>query len=304
MVFLPRTVLLSNGRFAVALDNSAYIRDLYFPYVGLENHAVGHAFRFGVWIDGSFEWLDNGWNVEVTYMPETLTSRYRIKKPQSPIELEVNDAIYHTKDIFIRKIKATNTSSQPHQLRLFFTHDFHINGYEAGDTALFDPKSNALVHYKGKRYFLVGGNSGGKGFYQYAVGYKEVEAKEGTWRDCEDGELSGNAVAQGAVDSAVSYQLDIQQHNYGVAHYWIACGASLGEVSALDAEVRQLGVEQMLFKVENYWSAWLNRLELDLTLVPKDVAWLYKRSLLFMRAHIDNAGGFLASLDSDILGIH
>jgi GH15 family glucan-1,4-alpha-glucosidase len=296
--------LLGNGRFAVALDGDAFIRDVYFPYVGLENHAVGHPFRCGVWVDGRFEWIDQGWDITITYMPETLTSRYKIRKPYYGVELEVNDAVYHTKDIFIRKVKAANISETPRQIRLFFTQDFHINGNEAGDTAFYEPNSNTLIHYKGKRYFLVGGASGGKGFHQYAVGYKEVEGMEGTWRDCEDGELSGNAVAQGAVDSAVSFKLEIPPHNYGVAHYWIACGTSLGEVSALDTHVRAVGVEQMLLEVENYWSAWLNRLQLNLTLVPKDVARLFKRSLLFMRAHVDNAGGFLASLDSDILGIH
>ena len=77
---LPRNVLVSNGRFAVALDDKARIRDVYFPYVGLENHAVGHQFRFGVWVDGKFEWLDNDWDIAMTYLPETLTSRYRIRK--------------------------------------------------------------------------------------------------------------------------------------------------------------------------------------------------------------------------------
>ena len=145
----------------------------------------------------------------MTYMPETLTSRYQIEKPSLGVEMEVNDAVYHTKDIFIRKIKVANTSSRPRQIRLFFTQDFHISGYEVGDTAFFESNSNALIHYKGKRYFLVSGASGDGGFSQYAVGYKEVEGREGTWRDCEDGQLSGNAVAQGAVDSAVSFQLNI-----------------------------------------------------------------------------------------------
>jgi GH15 family glucan-1,4-alpha-glucosidase len=301
---LPRSVLVSNGQFAVALDDKARIRDIYFPYLGLENHAVGHMFRFGVWVDGRFEWLDQDWDISMTYMPETLTSRYKIKKQTVGVEMEVNDAIYHTNDIFLRKIKVTNQLDRKQEIRLFFTHDFHIYGYEAGDTAFFEPQLSAIIHYKGKRYFLVGGATGGKGFYQYAVGYKEVEDREGTWRDCEDGELSINPVAQGAVDSAVSFQLEIPPHGYGIVHYWIACGTSLKEVTALDSIAKNVGVEQMLLEVENYWSAWLNRLKLDLNILPRDVARLYKRSLLLMRAHVDSHGGFLASLDSDIIGIH
>ncbi len=301
---MPRSVLVSNGQFAIALDEKAQIRDVYFPYVGLENHAVGHPFRFGIWIDGKFEWLDKDWDIVMTYMPETLTSRYKIRKQTYGIAMEVNDAIHNSKNVFLRKIKVSNELDHKQEVRLFFTQDFHIYGYETGDTAFFEPTLSAIIHYKGKRYFLVGGASGGTGFYQYAVGYKEVEGKEGTWRDCEDGQLSANAVAQGAVDSAVSFQLEIPPHNYRSIHYWIACGTSLNEVMTLDSTVKNIGVEQLLLEVENYWSAWLNRLKLDLTILPREVARLFKRSLLLMRAHVDNHGGFLASLDSDIIGLH
>ncbi|MGE5532989.1 MAG: glycoside hydrolase family 15 protein [Bacillota bacterium] len=295
--------MASNGRFAVALDDKACIRDLYFPYVGLENHAVGHLFKFGVWVDGRFDWLDDNWEIAMSYLPETLTSRYKIRKQTKGIEMEVNDAIHNSKDVFLRKIKVSNKIDQKQEIRLFFSQDFHIYGYDAGDTAFFEPTTNAIIHYKGKRYFLIGGATGGRGFYQYAVGHKEGDGKEGTWRDCEDGELSSNPVAQGAVDSAVSFRLEIPPYGYGVIHYWIACGTHLSEVAALNADVKRAGVEQMLLEVENYWSAWLNRLKLDLNILPLEVARLFKRSLLLMRTHVDSHGGFVASLDSETTGI-
>ncbi len=297
---MTRSVLVSNGRLAVALDDCVQIRDFYFPHVGLENHAVGHAFRFGIWIDGVFSWLGPKWDIAMTYMPETLTSRCKIKNQASSIELEVNDAVYHTRDVFLRKIKVTNLLERKLKVRVFFTHDFHINGYESGDTALYNPQLEAIVHYKGKRYFLVGSS----GFYQYAVGDKEVEGKEGTWRDCEDGELSQNPVAHGAVDSAVSFQLELPPRGYGIVHYWIAAGKSLEDVAVLDAFVKRAGVEQLLLEVENYWSAWLSYLKLDCNMLPHSVVRLYKRSLLLMRAHLDSYGGLLASLDSDVLSTH
>jgi GH15 family glucan-1,4-alpha-glucosidase len=301
---LPRHVLVSNGHFAVALDEGARIRDFYFPYVGLENHAVGHPFRFGVSLDGNFEWIEDGWDIKMTYMPETLTTRYVIAKPSIGISMEVNDAVHPSINVFLRKIKISNDSDTPRDAKLFFTQDFHIYGDEAGDTAFFDPKLTAVIHYKRKRYFLVGGSSTGTGFYQYAIGYKEVEGKDGTWRDAEDSQLSNNPVAQGSVDSAVSLKLNAPAHNRDFAYYWIACGTDISEVTSADATVKRIGVEQMLLETENYWSAWLNRLNIDLNILPRDVARLFKRSLLLMRAHVDNHGGLLASLDSDILGIH
>lgn len=47
------------------------------------------------------------------------------------------------------------------------------------------------------------------GVDQWAVGLKEVQGMEGTWRDAEDGWLSGNAVAQGSVDSVIALHLNL-----------------------------------------------------------------------------------------------
>src|ERR1035437_1710401 len=173
----------------------------------------------------------------MTYLPDPTTSRYKIKKQAYGVEMEVNDAIHNSKDVFLRKIKVSNELDHPQEIRLFFTQDFHIYGYEAGDTAFFEPNLSTIIHYKGKRYFLVGVASSGKGFFQYAIGQKEGDGKEGTCRDCEDGQLSSNPVAQGAVDSSVSFKLEIPPHGYGIIHYWIAAGTNLNEVTALDAQV-------------------------------------------------------------------
>ncbi len=301
---MPRSILIGNGHFGLTLDKIAQIRDIYFPYLGFENHAVGHPFRLGVSVNGKFEWIGEDWKTSMTYMPETLTTRYKIEKQSLGVELEINDAIHHASNIFLRKVKIKNKTDEKQEVLIFFTHDFHISGYESGDTAIFNPQQNAIVHYKGKRYFLVGGASSGQSFYQYAVGYKETEDREGTWRDCEDGELSKNAVAQGAVDSAVSFKVDIPPLGYGVVHYWIAAGKRMSEVAALNSLVLNVGIEQLLLETENYWSAWVSRLNLDLNILPREVARLYKRSLLLMRAHIDSHGGFLASLDSDTIGVN
>jgi GH15 family glucan-1,4-alpha-glucosidase len=95
--------------------------------------------------------------------------------------------------------------------------------------------------------------------------------------------LSNSPVAQGSVDSAVSFKLDIPSYGYGVIHYRIACGNNLSEVTSLDSVVKKIRTEQMLLEVENYWSVWLNRLEIDLNILPHEVARLLKRSLLLMR---------------------
>lgn len=302
---MPKQILLSNGRVAVTLDSNAMIRDFYFPYVGLENHAIGHPFRFGIWVDGKFTWLNNDWNLSVNYLPETLVSRYTAKNSELAIEMEINDAVHNFMDIYLRKVTIKNTSNKPKEIRLFFINDFHLYGYEAGDTAFYEPNLNSIIHYKRKRYFLINGiNSKAENLYQFAVGHKESEGKEGVWRDAEDGLLSGNSVAQGSVDSAMSFKLQLDVQDVGGVYFWIACGKNLQQVIDLNSEVEKVGVEQMLMQNENYWSAWVNMQAMNLTILPKNIERLFKRSLLLMHAHVDSHGGFLASLDSDTLQIH
>jgi GH15 family glucan-1,4-alpha-glucosidase len=50
---MARSAILGNGQMLVALDNRGSLRDLYFPYVGLEDQVRGHYIhRVGVFVDG------------------------------------------------------------------------------------------------------------------------------------------------------------------------------------------------------------------------------------------------------------
>jgi len=73
---------------------------------------------------------------------------------------------------------------------------------------------------------------------QFAVGLKKVGGREGTYKDAEDGALSGNTIAQGSVDSVLSLALDLEGHGSGKACYWICAGESWTEVRRINALVR------------------------------------------------------------------
>jgi GH15 family glucan-1,4-alpha-glucosidase len=59
------------------------------------------------------------------------------------------------------------------------------------------------------------------------VGQKNINGKEGTYIDAEDGILSGNTIAQGSVDSVVGLHLDIKGMSQKKAYYWLTAGAIL-----------------------------------------------------------------------------
>jgi len=59
-----RDLPIGNGTVLVNFDADYNICDVCFPHVGMENHTVGHAIRFGVWADGLMKWIWDGWHIE------------------------------------------------------------------------------------------------------------------------------------------------------------------------------------------------------------------------------------------------
>jgi len=80
-----------------------------FPLEGLENHVTGYFCRFGVWVDGRFSWIDAFWNRRFGYKEGSLVTEILLKKPDLQLKLQVEDAVHHFQDIFIRKITVKNT---------------------------------------------------------------------------------------------------------------------------------------------------------------------------------------------------
>jgi GH15 family glucan-1,4-alpha-glucosidase len=114
------------------------------------------------------------------------------------------------------------------QVRFFQHFDANLYGNDTGDSAYYDPRSQAVVHYKGRRYFLISGSSGGSayGLSSFAIGQKDAPGKEGTWRDAEDGELSRNPVAQGSIDSVGMVNVTVAPRGSATAVFWIGCAAA------------------------------------------------------------------------------
>lgn len=302
MIRMPRRIVLGNGCLTVALDKEINIRDFSYPDVGLENHTFGHPFRTGVWVDGAFSWVGDEWKVSSNYLPDTLVSKCSALNPKLKIELKINNSVYSFLNLFLRKVQVNNLAEAKREVRIFFSHDFHIYGEGTGDTAFFEPSLRSIIHYKRQRYFLINGvTHANDGIYEFATGQKEIFGKEGTWRDAEDGKLEMNPIAQGSVDSTISFKLEMNPKSPDTIYYWIACGKNLKEAKDLDAFVKREKVGKLLLKTEDYWSAWTNKLSLDLSALPREIWSLVKRSLLTMRTHTGNNGAIIASFDSDVL---
>ncbi|WP_338603370.1 glycoside hydrolase family 15 protein [Sulfolobus tengchongensis] len=276
---MTRHLIIGNGTLTMLYDSSFAIRELYWPLSTSNNL---HRSRFGVWVNGKFSWLQD-LNPKINYVDDTfaVSSTFSFMD----INFYLEDAIDMAYDIWIRKVSLKGGDDK--DVRIFISFDFHVGGNPDGDTALFDPYSEAMIQYKGSRWFLV---SSSIPFYQYATGTKEYKGLLGTWKDCEDGELSGNPISQGSVDFAVSFKA------YNDFYIWLVAGKNYDEIRRLNDYVKKRTPQLLLKRIKDYWKAWLSKVE-----DYGEYSSTLKKSLLVLQAHAQNNGAIIASLDTDIL---
>jgi len=303
VICLPRDVPIGNEKLLIAFDRDYMIRDIYFPFIGDENHSVGHKFRIGVWVNGSFSWIDDpGWNRSLQYVEDELVTDVLLSNPGLGVEIRFNDAVDFVIDAMVRKIDVRRTADTDAEIRLFFHHDFHLYGNDIGDTAYFDPQLNVIIHYKDQRYFLMdAGADGNGGIDMFACGQKEMAGKEGTWRDAEDGILSGNTISQGSVDSVIGVVFRVKAGASKQGYYYMLAGTDYDSVDKLQNLVRSRGVEKFIERTGNYWKLWCSKQHRQFDGLPDYMRRLYRRSLLAIATNLDRNGGILAANDTDLL---
>jgi glucoamylase len=305
---MPRDLPLGNGRMLVGFDDEYRIRDLYYPFVGKENHVGGAYCRFGVYVDGRFTWVEraHGWTLDLAYEKDTLVTRVECRNPALGVALSCSDCVDFHATLFVRRVQIHNLNDTPREIRLFFHQDLRIAESEVGDTAAYDPATSAVVHYKGERYFLANLSVNGEvGVRHWAIGQKGQPGKEGTWRDAEDdGNLSGSPIAQGAVDSVIAAHAPVPAQGTAEVYYWIAVGprwkGDWDGVHELNSKVVERGPGSFLARTRDYWRLWVRKEPIDFFDLPAPIVDLYRRSLLILRTQIDNGGAVIAANDSDI----
>lgn len=303
---MARSVTIGNGNLLVGLDSRGQVRDLYFPYVGEANHISGasgnHVHRIGVYVDDKISWLDDSsWKITIGSEEGTCVGSMFAENIELGISISSRDAVHNEKNIFLRHFTIHNNRDEKRTIKLFLAQQFRILESRRGDTGFYDPRVNAIIHYKGDTTILVNATSGKKPFQEYNIGLFGIEGKEGTYLDANDGILEKNPIEHGSVDSVLGLSFSIAGHSSNDAYYWIVCGSSIAEVHTLDELVLSDGPERLIASTEAYWHAWLEKEHTDLSILSPELQTLYKRSLMVMRVHADNRGGIIASSDTDML---
>src|SRR3989344_3769869 len=300
---MPKSLTLGNGNMLVGMDKYAQVRDLYFPYIGLENHLGGHyTHRVGVFVDHQLNWFGHpNWNINTTLTKDSLVGETTAENNALGVTLSLSDTVYNEKNIFLRAVKIHNRSDRARTVKLFFNHEFEIYESHRGDTAYYDPIHNVVIHYNGKRVFLINGLSEKGSFDDYTAGIFKIEGKEGSFKDAEDGQLAKNLIEHGPADSVMGFYLDIPAHESKTIHYWVAVGKSMKEAQELNKYILEKNPGHLLRTTRDFWHAWVNKYNFTFYGLTQDEISLFKRSLLTIRTHADNHGAIIASADSDMM---
>jgi GH15 family glucan-1,4-alpha-glucosidase len=303
---VARSIVLSNGELHVGLNKYGVVHDFYYPYVGFENHVAGPSLRHkvGVYIDGVLSWTDDDtWTFSHHYPSTSLVGHTIAKNEAIGIVIEFDDTVDSDMSVFIRNIHVVNTFEQARDIRLFMYQAFAIGDSRSNtDTAQYLPDSDAVLHYRGRRAFVISGTTAdGKPFDQHSIGLFGIENHEGTYKDAEDGELGGNVVEHGRVDSILRFSLHIEGRSSARVHYWIAAGMSNREALYIHKQVQDQGIDARIHKTSAWWQEWLQPSIDFAQALPKDHQDLFLESMMIIKSQIDKRGAVMASTDTTML---
>ncbi len=105
---MPKDIPVSNGNLLINFDSDYQIRDVYFPFIGQENHSKGAPFRFGVWVDGRFSWIGPEWEINLRYHDNSLVTNVILKNETLGLELRCSDVVDIDLDVYIKKVEVIN----------------------------------------------------------------------------------------------------------------------------------------------------------------------------------------------------
>jgi len=298
-----KSVNLGNGKILIGLDNFGQVKDFYYHYPGLENHVSEHlVHKIGIFVEDRFSWLDDGsWEIIIDCQKGTMASDIKAVNNALGIELFFKDIVYNEKDIFIREVTVHNLFDRHRVVKVFFNQQFNIAKTHIGDTAYYDTRDKVIVHYKGRRVFLINALIDNDGFNDYGVGLLRTEGKDGTYRDAEDGLLSKNGIEHGQVDSVIAVEVEIEPKSKHIFHYWIVVAKSIEGVRRLNELVLKRHPTSIIKSTCDYWNAWVKHQNFSFYGLGLPIVDLFNRSLINIRTHVSNNGAIIASGDSDLL---
>jgi|GEM_PF-2752669 len=299
---MAKSLVFGNGHMHIGLNEFGLVHDLYYPYVGLENHLPPHGLphKIGIYADGRLSWLDSGeWDVTARYHDTTMVGHTIATNDSLGLRVELTDAIDQATTMFIRSIHVINTRDDAREVTLYCHQAFMIGDSASSDTAQYRPDIPAIMHYKGNSVFMVGLESDSVDFDDFSIGTYDSSSGTGTFMDAEDGALAKNMVENGRVDSVMGLKLSVGAYDSVLASYVLVASETVYRAEELFNEYIDNGAMHYLARTAVHWKKWVSKARMSSQLDERYRAAV-DESLLVIAAHIDARGAVMASLDSSL----
>ncbi|MFB6245147.1 MAG: glycoside hydrolase family 15 protein [Candidatus Nanohaloarchaea archaeon] len=291
---MVRHLALGNGSLLVNLDDSLRVRDLYFPYAGQENHVRGKAHRIGVMAEG-FSWIED-WDTEPEYRQDTILGDSKAVNSMEGLEMRFRDTVECEKNVFLREIEVKNLEDREREIEVFMHQNFDLYGTGMADTCFYHPDHSGIIHYKKSRYVMAELKTADcEGDLEQHGIYREDPSS-----DIERGELNGNPIAQGDVQSAISMKLRLEPESSEKIYYWINTGSDLHSVLDLNEQVEER-IEDFFRQTEMCWKGFVGSIDRKIDHMEDHIREQFKRSVLVVRGQTNDNGAITAANDSENL---
>ncbi len=289
--------LAGNGRVLLTVDEDGVWTDLFYPYPGQFQNL--REARLGLYDVGGrrFAWLqgETGWLARSAVLDRGESPEFRWSG--DGLVLTVEDRVHPNHDLVIRTLRLA--SDRPRELRLFAYHSLKIAESMYQETAYVDPDRHALVHYKRGLYFEFFSDPT---FTGAACGEHTLKGLQGSYVDAEDGRLEGRAIAHGAADSVLEWDVHPTPGHPALVRLMLALGRGPEAARRVHQYVATGGAERFEREAAAFWRGWATRAWPEL---PRDLSdrakTLYRSSTRVMRLATGTNGAIIASPDTTSL---
>ena len=297
---------IANGSLRVKFDQNSLVSGLFIPGDRPASYVQEpKVHQVGIRIDGETYWLNQtDWTIKTRQYYNAPINNTTLVNDKIGRLLEIEDFVVPEENIYIRNFHVVNLRDTQRSIKLFIHQAFQIDSPLSNDTAQFIDNEKAIIHYGNRRAFAVAGLTDiGQSFDQYSLGLFG-NGLEGTWRDADDGELSGSSVALGMVDSTLRFSLLIGGLSSRRVYYWVASASSIDEAIKLKNSITPTKLFTRLEDTVRWWRKWLtpafrlvNRLEPKYRQVLID-------NLIYIRNQQDKSGLIITAGSSAYGDIH
>ncbi len=289
--------VIGNGKMLATIGKRGELRYLFWPTIDYPQHILGSlpGIFYSNKKTGKFDWLtDFPWEQRQEYVAETNILLSFFKNPEIGISVKATDFVLPEVNILVRNFLFKNTSSEDVFLRFFYYNDLAISETDIDDAAYYLPQSDVIIHYKRNIYFLYGSQTRSSG-HQCGVHGEDSDA----FNDVYDSKLSGGSLVlydgSRAVNSCLSWDVgNVQNGEKKNLTVLIALGSNEKEVLKSFEENRQIEIEALAKRTEDYWRKWIGSFTRDFG--NEKTNKTMRRSLLLLKLLIDkNHGGIVAA---------